>query len=183
VGGTLPLRVPQHRRRGSPRPRRAREARRRVLARRAHAARPRAPALGRAPSEFGKPDTASRQFRRWARQGLWTKLLEALADDDRPGIAVLRRLESWICRAYRRAWRVLGVEGMALARRLGFLSALRGPSWYLPDPDLSEWVFRRVGEELSRGLRAVLPGFLRAAWHVMGIAGGRRSVPRALAPP
>ncbi len=55
------------------------------------------------PPEFGKPDTASRQFRRWAKAGLWTKLLEALADDDRPGIAVLRRLEAWICRAYRRA--------------------------------------------------------------------------------
>jgi hypothetical protein len=72
---------------------------------------------------------------------------------------------------------------MALARRLGFLSALRGPSWLLPDPDLSEWVFRRVREELSRGLRAVPPGFLRAAWHVIGTAGGRRSIPRSLAPP
>jgi transposase len=89
------------------------------------------------PERFGKPDTVSRQFRRWAKAGLWTKLLQALADDHRPGIAVLRRLESWICRAYRRAWRILGVPGMALARRLGFLSALRGPSWYLPDPDLS----------------------------------------------
>jgi transposase len=135
------------------------------------------------PARFGKPDAASRQFRRWARAGLWTKLLQALADDHRPGIAVLRRLESWICRSFRRAWRLLGVPGMALARRLGFLSALRGPSWLLPDPDLSEWVFRRVREELSRGLRHVRPGFLRAAWHVMGIAGGRRSVPRALAPP
>jgi hypothetical protein len=78
---------------------------------------------------------------------------------------------------------LLGVPGMALARRLGFLSALRGPSWLLPDPDLSEWVFRRIGEELSRGLRAVSPGFLRAARRVIGIAGGRRCVPRSLAPP
>src|SRR5215213_7948471 len=39
------------------------------------------------PPAFGKPDTASRQFRRWAHQGLWTKLLQALADDDHPGIA------------------------------------------------------------------------------------------------
>ena len=135
------------------------------------------------PERFGKPDTASRQFRRWARAGLWTRLLEALAADHTPGIAVLRRLESWICRSYRRAWRLLGVPGMALARRLGFLSALRGPSWLLPDPDLSEYVFRRVGEELSRGLRAVPAGFLRAAWHLMGAAAGRRYVPRGLAPP
>lgn len=57
------------------------------------------------------------------------------------------------------------MKGMALARRLGFLSALRGPSWLLPNPDLSEYVFRRVDEELSRGFRAVPKGFLRAAWH------------------
>ena len=60
--------------------------------------------------------------------------MQALAGDERPGAAVLRRLESWICRAYRRAWRLLGVQGMALARRLGFLSGLRGPSSLLPDP-------------------------------------------------
>jgi transposase len=68
------------------------------------------------PPEFGKPDTVSRQFRRWAKQGLWTKLLRALADPDHPGITILRRLESWICRTYRRAWRLLGVQGMALPR-------------------------------------------------------------------
>jgi transposase len=135
------------------------------------------------PERFGKPDTASRQFRRWAKQGLWTKLLQALAEAHYPGIAVLRRLESWICRAFRRAWRLLGVQGMALARRLGFLSALRGPSWLLPNPDLSEYVFRRVDEELSRGLRAVPPGFLRAACRLLTAAGGRRSIPRCLAPP
>ncbi len=138
------------------------------------------------PERFGKPDTASRQFRRWARQGLWTRLLEALADPDRPGGAVLRRLESWICRAFRRAWRLLGVPGMALARRLGFLSALRGPSWMLPDPDLSEWVFRRLNPVLRRayehGLRTVPPGFLRLCGKLLATAGGRRSVPRSLAP-
>ena len=109
------------------------------------------------PAGFGEPYTASRQFRRWAR------LLQALADAEFPGGAVPRRFESWICRAFRRAWRVLGFPGMALARRLGFLSALRGPSWLLPDPNLSEYIFRPVREDLSRGLRAVAPGFLRAA--------------------
>jgi transposase len=139
------------------------------------------------PERFGKPDTASRQFRRWAKAGLWTKLLQALADPGRPGIAVLRRLESWICRAYRRAWRLLGVPGVALARRLGFLSALRGPSWLLPDPDLSEHVFRRVRSVLDRlregTLRVAPPGFLRAACRLLTAAGGRRSIPRCLAPP
>jgi transposase len=92
------------------------------------------------PPEFGKPDTAARRFRRWAEAGLWSRLLRALADPEYPGIAVLRRLESWICRTYRRAWRILGVPGVALARRLGFLSALRAPSVFLPDLDLSDRV-------------------------------------------
>jgi transposase len=139
------------------------------------------------PPGFGKPDTASRQFRRWARAGLWTRLLEALADDERPGIAVLRRLESWICRAYRRAWRILGVQGMALARRLGFLSALRGPSWLLPDPDLSELVFRKLRAAMLRarehGSRVLPDGFLRSYRRLLAIAAGRRSIPRCLAPP
>lgn len=139
------------------------------------------------PERFGKPGTASRQFRRRAKQGLWTKLLQALAGDERPGAAVLRRLESWICRAYRRAWRLLGVQGMALARRLGFLSALRGPSSLLPDPGLPEQVFRklRAGVRLAgeRGLAALPPGFLRSYDRLLAIAAGRRSIPRCLAPP
>ena len=139
------------------------------------------------PERFGKPDTVSRQFRRWAKQGLWTRLLEALADDDRPGIAVLRRLESWICRSYRRAWRLLGVQGMGLARRLGFLSALRGPSWLLPDPDLSELVFRKLRAAMLRarehGLRVLPPGFLRDYQRLLRIAAGRRRIRRCLAPP
>ena len=139
------------------------------------------------PRAFGKPDTVSRQFRRWAKQGLWTKLLEALADAHYPGIAILRRLESWVCRAFRRAWRLLGVGGMALARRLGFLSALRGPSWLLPDPDLSEQVFSKLRAAMLRarehGLRILPPGFLRSYKKLLAIAAGRRSIPRSLAPP
>ena len=139
------------------------------------------------PPEFGKPDTISRQFRRWAKQGLWTKLLQALADAHYPGLAILRRLESWVCRAFRRAWRLLGVGGMALARRLGFLSALRGPSWLLPDPDLSEQVFSKLRAAMLRarehGLRVLPPGFLRSYKKLLAIAAGRRSIPRALAPP
>ena len=181
---TLPRPPPRR----PPRPRPARPPRRHLLARRPHrcpAARPRpGPPC---PPRFGKPDTASRQFRRWARQGLWTRLLEALADDHRPGIAVLRRLESWICRAYRRAWRLLGVQGMALARRLGFLSALRGPSWLLPDADLSEQVFSKLRAAMLRaregGLRVLPDGFLRSYRRLLGIAAGRRSIPRCLAPP
>ena len=149
------------------------------------AARPRPGPRSRPPSASPTPSPA--QFRRWARQGLWTKLLGALADAHYPGIAILRRLESWICRAFRRAWRLLGVGGMALARRLGFLSALRGPSWLLPDPDLSEQVFSKLRAAMLRarehGLRVLPPGFLRSYKKLLAIAAGRRSIPRSLAPP
>jgi hypothetical protein len=96
-------------------------------------------------------------------------------------------LESWICRSYRRAWPLLGVPGTALARRLGFLSALRGPSWYLPDPDLSEWVMRRLAPVLARihagDLRNEYRAVLRTCGRLFGTAGGRRSIARCLAPP
>ena len=139
------------------------------------------------PPEFGKPDTAARRFRRWAEAGLWSRLLRALADPDYPGIAVLRRLESWICRTYRRAWRILGVPGVALARRIGFLSALRAPSVFLPDPDLSEYVQKRLHPVLEaardRGVRAAralmpCPDFLRACAWLVKAAGGRPRIPR-----
>ena len=110
-----------------PRPRPARAPGRHLLDRRPHPARPRAAALARAPGALRQARHRVAPVPPLGAPGLWTKLLEALADDHRPGIAVLRRLESWICRAYRRAWRLLGVEGMALARRLGFLSALARP--------------------------------------------------------
>jgi transposase len=142
------------------------------------------------PAECGKADTASRQFRRWAAAGLWSRLLRALADPDYPGIRILRRLESWICRTYRRAWRLLGVPGVALARRLGFLSAMRAPSVFLPDPDLSEYV-RRCLQPLKDRLDRAGPGafrmpdrgFLRACAWLAAAADGRRRIPRLIAPP
>ena len=141
--------------------------------------------------EFGKPDTVARQFRRWAQAGLWTRLLQALADPDHPGIDILRRLESWICRTYRRAWRILGVQGVVLARRLGFFSALRAPSVFLPDPHLSELVknrLRAVQQCLrERGLKAAKammphPDFLRAANKLLWAASGGRRINRCMAP-
>jgi transposase len=144
------------------------------------------------PPRFGKADTVARQFRRWAQAGLWTRLLEALADPDRPGIAVLRRLESWICRSYRRAWRLHGVRGVVLARRLGFLSALRGPPWFLPDPHLSESIkskLRRLRDCLREkgeaAMRAMLPcpDFFHAANKLLWTASGGRRINRHLAPP
>jgi transposase len=143
------------------------------------------------PPEFGKHDTVARQFRRWAHAGLWTRLLQALADPEHPGIEVLRRLESWVCRSYRRAWRLLGVGGVVLARTLGFLSALRAPSVFLPDPHLSEYVksrLRSMRERLrGRGVRAamaMLPSadFLHAANKLLWAAGGGRRINWYMAP-
>jgi hypothetical protein len=46
-------------------------------------------------------------------------------------------------RAFRRATRIIGgMKALLLARRLGFLSALRGPPPLMPDPDLSEFYIR-----------------------------------------
>ncbi len=118
-------------------------------------------------------------------------MLQALADPEHPGIAVLRRLESWICRSYRRAWRLLGVQGVVLARRLGFLSALRAPSVFLPDPDLSEYVKSRLRPMQrclrERGLKAAMamapcPDFLQAANKLLWAASGGRRINRYMAP-
>jgi transposase len=88
------------------------------------------------PAEMGPWDTAHRQFRRWAHAGVWTRLLKLLARRNCP--SMLRRLEHWLCRAFRRALRILKLPGLALAQRLGLLSALPGPWWMLPKPYLSE---------------------------------------------
>ena len=76
---------------------------------------------------------------------------------------------------------------MPLARRLGFLSSLRAPSWLLPDPDLFDLVFRKLRAAVLRarqhGLRVLPDGFLRRYRRLLAIAAGRRSIPRCLAPP
>ncbi len=138
------------------------------------------------PERFGKPDTVSRQFRRWARAGLWPRLLFAIADPSQPGHQVLRGLESWLCRAYRRAWRILGVPGIFLARRLGLLSALRAPPEMLPDPDLSEDVrmlsltYRDAIRQ--RRLHDIPRGFFSRCAKLFRLAGGRASIPWYFAP-
>ncbi len=134
------------------------------------------------PAEMGPWDTASRQFRRWAHKGVWTHLLKAASRRASP----LHPLLHWLCRAFRRAWRILGLEGIRLARRLGLHSALRGPLWMLPDPDLSDQllptILARVRACIGRPARVILP-ILRAARSFHFVVGGRPWVPRALAPP
>jgi transposase len=92
------------------------------------------------PAAFGKPDSIHRLFRRWTHAGLWKMMLKFVAKE-RPG---LQAIQYWVCRAFRRAWRIQGLAGLSLARRLGLDSALRAPSWYLPDADLSAFLHSRI---------------------------------------
>ncbi len=134
------------------------------------------------PPHMGPWDTAHRQFRRWAHKGIWTRLLQDVATTRDP---VLLSLKHWICRAYRRAWRILGLNGIRLVRRLGLLSALRGPVWMLPDPDMSEQLQPRISAALwasrdRRGLPDLAVIKLAKLFHK--VVGGARYIPKWLAP-
>ncbi len=142
------------------------------------------PAPPGAPPRFGKADTVSRHFRRLTHAGLWERLLRALARPDAP--PALLALEHWIVSACRRAARLRGLGLVALARRLGFLSALRAPSLFLPEPDLSEivdrWLRRAAGDARGRGPDAALLRFFRFCHRLGAFAAGRRRIPRRLQP-
>ena len=84
------------------------------------------------------------------------------------------------------------MRGVVLARKLGFLSALRAPSVLLPDPDLSESVKSRLRslqavlrERGWRAARAAMPcpDFLHVANKLLWTAGGGRRISRYMAPP
>ena len=136
------------------------------------------------PPRFGKPDTVSRHFRRLTRAGLWERLLRALALPDTP--PALLALEHWVVSACRRAARLGGSRLLVLAKRLGFLSALRAPPHLLPEPDLSELVERwlRRGVEHARGRLpdAGLVGFLRFCHDLGRFAAGRARLGRRFLP-
>jgi len=135
------------------------------------------------PEHFGKPDTVSRYFRRLTHNGLWQRLLEALAEAslEHP----LSALAHWICRACRRATRILGLKIIILARRLGFLSALKGPHWMVANPDLSESILKfplhlAFTPEMYRR-RGPNP-VIAALKHLHSLCGGRQRIPKSLEP-
>ena len=138
-----------------------------------------------AAQENQRADTLSRQFRRWAQAGLFARLLKTVARSRRAGWVpeALRGLEHWICAAHRRSVRVCGVGAIALARRLGMLSALPGPPWMLPDPVLSE----RLGR-IMQGWAETLPGQrparaeLALAGRLLTVFGGARRIHPGLVP-
>lgn len=74
------------------------------------------------PAEYGKPDTVSRHFRRLTRKGLWLRLVGACSNRAAP--PALRRIEYFICRAARRAMRILGQDGAYAAQSVGMLTAM-----------------------------------------------------------
>ncbi|MBK1657765.1 transposase, partial [Paracraurococcus ruber] len=86
------------------------------------------------PPALGKPDTVSRSHRRWAHAGLWRRLLEEVCHPQAE--PVRRDLAHWVCCAYRRAIRVMGLRAVLFARRLGQHSALPAPPHWLPQPAL-----------------------------------------------
>ncbi len=135
------------------------------------------------PGAYGKPDSMSRLFRRWAHAGLWSMMLKFVAKE-RPG---LEAIQYWVCRAFRRAWRIQGLAGLSLARRLGLDSALRAPSWMLPDSDLSEYYHKVLLPRHQATLFEQPLGVIRThigLWkRLYGLMIGRRSIPRGMAPP
>jgi transposase len=136
------------------------------------------------PPHMGPWDTAARQFRRWVHKGVWEELLGAVAARGAP--PALRGLEHWVCRAFHRALRILGMRALRLVRRLGLLSALKGPAEWYPDWDLSvallPGVLRAVQRQIaSRG--APLKTLLAGCKSFHALCGGRRWIPSWAAPP
>ena len=99
---------------------------------------------------------------------------------------ILRRLEHWLCRAFRRALRILKLPGIVLARRLGMESALNAPAFMLPDPDLSEPLLplmRRMAQLAIGRPFSTIRAVCDALKSCHNLIGGRRRIPKCLAPP
>ena len=134
------------------------------------------------PGGYGKPDTIHRLFRRWTHAGLWKMMLKFVARE-RPG---LQAIQYWVCRAFRRAWRLQGLAGIVLARRLGLDSALRAPSWCLPDPDLSAFLRKGLVEPIADTLfdrpMAEIRGHITLWRQLYRLVIGRKCITRWMAP-
>ncbi|TPG41907.1 transposase [Roseomonas nepalensis] len=131
-------------------------------------------------SAHARTDTVHRTFRRWAHAGVWSRLLKLAARKRAP--KTLRRLIDWLSACHRRTYRILGLPVLTLARRLNLPQALPGPSWMLPDPNLSEMVHRAVKWLLTRPLTAAARPYLRTCIRLLRTAEGRRRIHPSLIP-
>jgi len=126
------------------------------------------------PKSLGRPDSAHRALRRWARSGQLDAALLAThaARQDVPAAATLLHR---LCRAFRRMARILPLASVLLARRLGLAAALPCAPRHLPDPDLSEIAKTAALRALDDPL-AHPPSLFRLLGRLFRQAGGR---PRA----
>ena len=133
------------------------------------------------PPGYGRPDSVSRLYRRWARLGdgrasLWARLLIEVTD---PAAApALRGMAHWICSAFRRGIRLMGLRAILLARRIRQHSALPGPPHWLPDPDLSEALARAFAAIFAAPDRWPLAALFGRLRQLLPRCFGRRSIPR-----
>jgi transposase len=131
------------------------------------------------PPDLGKPDTAHRTLRRLAAAGHLDRLLLAVSGRDWTAAAspVLRALEYWVCRAWRRMARLASLGSLELVKRLGLFTAMPCAPWFLPDPDLSEtlnrYAVRLLTAVIEEGHRPPR-GHLARLGRLIGFTGGNR---------
>jgi len=124
------------------------------------------------PPEYGRPDTASRTLRRWARSGHMNLLLHQVAN--RSGRDQVMRNLAWrICRAWRRVSRVVTLSQLMLAKACALQPALPADPRWLPDPDLSKAIQPKIIAALER-VHEQAVGVFGAFARVIGQAGGNR---------
>jgi transposase len=122
------------------------------------------------PEHLGKPDSASRTLRRWARLGVLEGLLLGVSRSRHAGgCAVLRGMAYWIARAFRRMARVLPLSCLVAAKRLGLRDAWPTPYLWLPAPNLSETA-RGLLSGAQNSSRTPDPPVLRTALRLAGAA-------------
>jgi transposase len=122
------------------------------------------------PPELGRADTAHRQLRRWAKSGTLELLLVAIAGQ-RHSNPIAAALTYRLCRAFRRAARLLPLSAILLARRLGLTDALPCEPRHLPKPDLSEIAQKAALAALATPL-AHPPGLFRTLARLFREAAG-----------
>ena len=136
------------------------------------------------PAVFGKWQTIHRLFVRWTHKRGWEQLLKFVASRHNK---VSSAIVWWVCKAFRRARRIMGIKGYMLARRLGMDSALPAPSWFLPDPVVQRFAddiyLPRLADILRQKARwPEKRAHIKIMRWLYTLAGGKRSVSRWMAP-